>query len=37
MYTLKETKAILEVLNQKGDFLLPVPHEEKALSVNWSA
>ncbi len=31
MYTLKETKAILEVLNQKGDFLLPVPHEEKSF------
>jgi len=27
LYTLKETKAILEVLNRKGDFLLPVPHE----------
>ncbi|OTN77636.1 hypothetical protein A5886_002736 [Enterococcus sp. 8G7_MSG3316] len=27
LYTLKETKAILEVLNRNGDFLLPVPHE----------
>lgn len=28
IYTLKETKAILDVLNRSGDFLLPSPFEE---------
>ncbi|KAF1296433.1 MBL fold metallo-hydrolase [Enterococcus sp. JM4C] len=29
MYTLKESKAILNLLNREGDFLIPSPFEEK--------